>query len=248
VSEGSIARLYRWPVKSFAGERLDALTLRSDGVEGDRSYAVTEAGSGLPLSARRAPRLLQWSATYEGRDPAGEPPVVTAPDGSVHEWAGDAVHRLLEDTLGRPVSTAAAPGDNHDRPGTVLVTTEPTRTAVEAALGLSLDVRRFRTNVHLDLDVPPYAEERWEGWELRFAGGAVLELVEACDRCVVTTYEPARPRERRAEVLRELQLRRRALFGIRAEVRRPGRIAVGEAVEARPGRGQPERARRALRP
>lgn len=220
-------------MKSFAGERMDAATLGEQGVRGDRSYAVTDVeGGGMPLSARRAPRLLEWSAAYDGRDPATRAPIVRAPGGSVHDWGDRALLRELEDSLGRRVELAATPGRNHDRPGTVLVTTEATRRAVETTLGLTLDVRRFRTNIHLDLDAPAYAEEGWEGRELRFAGGTVLELLEPCDRCTVTTYEPARPRERRPEVLRELQLHRNALFGIRAAVKRTGRVEEGEEAEA----------------
>jgi uncharacterized protein len=222
-------------VKSFAGERLDAVRLGGDGVHGDRAYAVTKPGpNGAPVSARQAPGLLGWSAVYEGRDPAGVPPVVVAPGGSHHEWSDEALPRLLEDSLGRPVRLARSRGLNHDRPGTVLVTTEATRRAVESMLGISLDVRRFRTNLHLDLDAPAHAEEAWDGFELRLGGGAVLRLLEPCDRCVVTTYEPSEPSDRRPEVLRELQLRRGALFGIRAAVKRPGCVVEGEAVEVGP--------------
>jgi uncharacterized protein YcbX len=237
VGKGYVAGLYRWPVKSLAGERLDAMAFGEHGVAGDRAYALLEAGrGGPPLSARRAPRLLGWSATYEGRDPVAAAPIVRGPTGSRHEWTDEALPGLLEDSLGRPVTLIESPRLNHDSPGTVLVTTEATRRAVESLLDLRLDIRRFRTNLHLDLDAPAYAEEDWQGWEIRLEGGAVLELLEPCDRCVVTTYEPSEPMRREAEVLRTLQLRRSALFGIRAAVKRPGLVAERQAASAHPTR------------
>lgn len=235
MAKGHVAGLYRWPVKSFGGERLDAITLGEQGVEGDRAYAVTEPGAnGEPLSARRAPGLLGWSASYE---PAEHAPVVTAPDGSRREWSDEALPSLLQDSLGRRVLLTERPALNHDDPGTVLVTTEATRRAVESLLGLRLDIRRFRTNLHLALDAPAYAEENWQGWEIRLECGAVLELLEPCDRCVVTTYEPSAPTRRKPEVLRTLQLQRDALFGIRAAVKQPGSVTLGRAAEATPGSG-----------
>jgi uncharacterized protein YcbX len=45
----------------------------------------------------------------------------------------------------------------------VLVTSEASHKSLEAALGRPVDLRRFRTNLHLELDAPAFAEERWQG-------------------------------------------------------------------------------------
>jgi uncharacterized protein YcbX len=59
----------------------------------------------------------------------------------------------------------------------LLVTTQATLDAVGAALGTELDLRRFRTNVHVVLDdAPAYAEEGWEGRELTI-GEATFRLL-----------------------------------------------------------------------
>src|SRR5215210_7131415 len=63
---GTVSRLWRWPVKSMAGEELRALSLGPRGVGGDRSHAVLHEHKGAwrPLTAREAPRLLAWRAAY----------------------------------------------------------------------------------------------------------------------------------------------------------------------------------------
>src|SRR3954465_1621225 len=86
--------LWRWPVKSMAGERVDALRVDGRGAGGDRTHAVLyeHKGERRPLTAREAPRLLAWQARYPfnvggGIDPARPPfAVVTAPDGRSYRW------------------------------------------------------------------------------------------------------------------------------------------------------------------
>ena len=71
----------------------------------------------------------------------------------------------------------------------VLVTTRATHEAVERALGRPLDLRRWRTNMHVELDADAFAEERWEGRTLR-VGEATFKLLHPCERCVIPTRDP----------------------------------------------------------
>lgn len=233
MPEGTLASLHRWPVKSLSGETLGELDLGRDGVHGDRAHAVVAAGDGAaPLSARQVPRLLAWSAAYaEG---LAEGPRVTAPDGRRFAWHDRELAPALSQDLGRPVSTNAHPGANHDRPGTVLVTTEATRGALEAQLGSPVDVRRFRTNLHLELDAPAYGEEGLAGSLLRLGSGVLVRLRSPCVRCTVPTRDPDRPERRQPEVLRWLQLNRAGVFGVIGAVEARGRVARGDPVTIDP--------------
>src|SRR3954451_18388699 len=101
---GHVLELWRWPVKSMAGERLDALPLDSRGVAGDRAHAVLREHKGkiVPLTAREAPRLLAWQAHYDAHanghaDPP--PPRLTAPDGRRFDWDDAALAGTLADDL-----------------------------------------------------------------------------------------------------------------------------------------------------
>jgi uncharacterized protein YcbX len=90
-----IAELWRYPVKSLQGERLDAVALTADGLEGDRQFAIYDVESGLGLTGRRVPELLFASARMRA-DGTAE---ITLPDGSV---AGD--DHTLSAWLGRSVA------------------------------------------------------------------------------------------------------------------------------------------------
>jgi uncharacterized protein YcbX len=236
VPDGTVASLHRWPVKSLAGERADALRLDARGVAGDRAHALFDEHKRAPrrLTIRQAPGMLRWSATYPGvpgdaLDPDTVPlPHVTAPDGAVFAWDDPRLPAALAADLGREVALRRDLALMQDLGDSVLVTTQATLDAVGAALGRPLDLRRFRTNIHLSLDAPAYAEEAWEGRRLQ-VGDTVLELLHPCERCVIPTRDPDTT-AKDADVLRWLTRERAGLFGINARATRPGRVAVGDAV------------------
>ena len=228
--------LHRWPVKSLGGEPADALRLDARGIAGDRAHALYDEHKGAPrrLTVRQAPRMLRWSATYAGvpgdaLDPGAVPlPRVTAPDGAVFSWDDPRLPPALASDLGRAVALRRDLALMQDFGDSILVTTQATLDAVSGALDRTLDLRRFRTNIHLELDAGAYAEERWEGRRLR-VGDSVLELLHPCERCVIPTRDPDTT-EKHAEILRWLTRERAGLFGINARATGAGRIAVGDPV------------------
>src|SRR4051794_26956961 len=157
MTTGTVLSLYRWPVKSLAGEPAEALRLTRRGVAGDRAHALFHEHKGAParLTIRTAPRMLHWAASYpdapgEALDPDDPPlPVLTAPDGATFVWDDPALPAALAADLGRPVELGRDIALYQDLPCSVLVTTQATLEAVGAALGAALDLRRFRTNVHV---------------------------------------------------------------------------------------------------
>src|SRR5687767_13641914 len=90
-----LVEVWRFPVKSLQGERLEAVPVTSAGLEGDRRFAIFDAGTGFGLTARRVPQLLYASARL--REDGGVE--ITLPDGSVA--ADDAA---LSAWLGRRVT------------------------------------------------------------------------------------------------------------------------------------------------
>ena len=119
-------------------------------------------------------------------------------------------------------------GGQQDLQASVLVTTEASRLAVAEALGRPLELRRFRPNLHLELDAPAFAEEGWEGGRLQ-VGEVTLALLHPCVRCVIPTRDPD-DLSRWPELLRWLHRRRGALFGVNARVVAGGRVRVGDRV------------------
>jgi uncharacterized protein len=235
---GTVAGLWRWPVKSMAGEGVDALRVDGRGAGGDRTHAVLHEHKGerRPLTAREAPRLLAWKASYPfnrdgGLDPRRPPfAMVTAPDGHRYRWGDPRLRHALEVDLGRPVWLLRDLDGIQDAPRTLLVTVRATLDALEEELGMPVDLRRFRTNLHLDLDAPAWAELGWEGAEVAFAGGVRLRLLHPCERCAIPTRDPD-TQVKWAGLLKHLNAAHEQCFGINARVVTGGRVAAGESVE-----------------
>src|SRR6184192_616547 len=92
---GVVAALWRYPVKSMAGERLTEVAVGERGLEGDRLYAVRDPegrfGSGKNSTRFRwMPGLHAFAARYDG-----DVPVLTFPDGRVIRGDDSGVHAEL---------------------------------------------------------------------------------------------------------------------------------------------------------
>jgi uncharacterized protein YcbX len=111
-----VAELWRFPVKSMQGERLDQVEIGTSGVLGDRSYALIDGDDGKVVSAknpRKWARLLELTGRFvdEPSGDDGAPPVeVVFPDGSTVRSGAPGTDDALSHFLGRPVHlTALAP-------------------------------------------------------------------------------------------------------------------------------------------
>jgi uncharacterized protein YcbX len=237
VAGGRLVGLARWPVKSLGGEALAAARLDWRGLGGDRAYALLdrrEGRDGRWLTVRQAPGMLAWSAAYpdapdDRLDPADPPPpTLRGPDGRLWGWDDPGLERALADDLGLAVRRHRDLGGQQDLRASVLVTTEASRRAVADALGRPVELRRFRTNLHLELDAPPFAEQRWEGGRLQ-VGEVTLELLTPCARCVIPTRDPD-DLSRWPELLRWLHRGNGGLFGVNARVVAAGRVRAGDPV------------------
>ena len=217
---GRVHELHRWPVKSMAGESLEALELFEHGVPDDRRWALTWRDGQL-LTARVCPRLLAWAARVNGGGV-----VVTDPDGREWTWGEELRARLAED-LGRDVRLHEDATLNQDLHDSVLVTFEASRAAI------GRDLRRFRTNIHVEVDAPPFAESGWEGMRL-VIGDAELSLLHPCKRCVIVTRDPD-TQEADPGVLKHLHAERGSIFGINARPLGRATIRVGDTVRVLPG-------------
>jgi hypothetical protein len=109
---GTVAALFRYPVKSMLGEQLDSAELGERGLAGDRAYAVVDREDGRIASAkhpRKWSRLLELHAAY--RDGAASPVVISFSDGGFVSSNDADVHRQLSAYLGREVMLASQASD-----------------------------------------------------------------------------------------------------------------------------------------
>jgi uncharacterized protein YcbX len=237
ATRGSLVQLHRWPVKSIAGEPVELLRIDERGAGGDRTHAVTHffKGQTRRLTAREAPRLLAWKASYDGADvdPAHPPhPMLTAPSGERYAWHDPQLPAVLAEDLGREVALSRDLAGQQDLERTVLVTTAATLAAVEEELGRPLDLRRFRTNLHVVLDAPAFAENGWQGGRMT-VGDAELELLHPCVRCAIPTRDPD-SQVKWAPLLKHLTREHHGWFGINARPLNRAAIRLGDPVTVTP--------------
>ena len=123
---GHIKEIWRYPVKSMRGERLESCAIGDKGLSGDRGWAVRDEMAGEIRGGRQIPRLLHCRARYQ-REPEAEPypaALIELPDG--RELASDdpAAATALSEWLERPVTVwplrAPADAEHYRRlPGTI---------------------------------------------------------------------------------------------------------------------------------
>jgi uncharacterized protein YcbX len=220
----------------MAGEPVQTLRVDRRGAAGDRTHALIHHHKGQDrlLTAREAPRLLAWRASYAGADVFPQRPPsarLPAPDGAAYDWDDPGLAAVLSADLGREVGLRRETWGQQDLGESLLVTTSATLAAVEQELGRPVDLRRFRTNVHLELDAPAFAENDWEGGRM-VLGDLELELLHPCVRCVIPTRDPD-SQEKWADLLKHLTREHDGIFGINARPLGPATIRRGDAVRVR---------------
>ena len=205
-----VAELWRYPIKSLRGERLERATVLADGIEGDRLVRI-EDERGV-LTARRKQRLVAVAA-----DVGGDGEARIEGEG----WASQAATRRIRELGGESARLVATDSGARFDAAPILVCTD----GALAALGE--DRRRFRPNIVVE-GVEGLGEREWIGLELAI-GDAVLTGLEVCERCAVTTIDPDTTAVD-PDVLRRVNERFDGIMGIYCGVARPGTIAVGDEV------------------
>ena len=206
-----VAELWRYPVKGLRGEQLNEVEVLEDGVFGDRACQV-RTESGKLHTARSQPALLGRAAATGGD---GMPLVVGA------RWDSGEAAAAVRGAAGDGALLRPSTSKRHDETP-LLVATD----GGIAALGI--DGRRLRPNIVVG-GVEGLTEREWVGKRLR-AGEVEIDVDHACERCVVTTFDPDTI-EQDAGVLRMINDDFGGLAALNCYVARPGRVAVGDPVE-----------------
>src|SRR5438128_9518019 len=115
---GSVVALWRFPVKSMAGEQLHDVEVTERGVLGDRAYALIDKDTGKVVSAKSVrlfPNLLDCKAAFveQSRRGGDVPPVqILLPDGTTVRSDSSEVDGVLSAYFKRNVTLGrAAPDD-----------------------------------------------------------------------------------------------------------------------------------------
>lgn len=255
---GHVESLWRYPVKSMRGEALTEAFVSFSGILGDRLYAVhnSAAPKAFPyLTARGRNDMLLYRPFFRDPDRAVLPsnlaeaealgPGVTPLYPSHEELAVDVetpageVLRIddpkLLHALGDDKSPASALAIRRsDRALTdcrpISMFSTQTVRKIGRALELSLDQRRFRANIYVDLaSGEGFAEDQYVGRQLRIGSKVVIAVLERDIRCKMIGFDPDTA-EANPEILKYVARNHDGKAGIYAAVLVEGTVRAGDEI------------------
>ena len=193
---GRISAIFRYPVKSMAGELLDVARLGWHGIEGDRRLAFRRLAdkSGFPwLTASKLPQLLLYKPFGLDSNTAEPLPThVRTPDGKDYELRSVELREEVSSRYGSEVELMnLRHGIFDESPISVISLGTVHSVARESGRGVDLcDLRRFRPNIVIETDsAEPFEEDRWVGRTLMFGegnSGAALRVTMRDERSLLS--------------------------------------------------------------
>jgi len=237
VEIGQIEAIYRYPVKSMAGERLEAANLGWHGLEGDRRLAFRRLDdrSGFPwLTASRLPELLRFAPHRREDGALGDlPSHVRAPSGEDLAVFGEDLAAEVGRRHGAPVQMMQMSHGIFDEACISIIALD-TVGEISRLAGQEPDVRRFRPNVLVRLlRSGPFLEDQWVGGALSFGEGGDAPSVAVTmrdERCSMVNFDPDSA-EPAPEMLKAVVRVHQNTAGVYGAVTRAGKLAVGQTVK-----------------
>lgn len=247
---GTVAQLWRYPVKSFQGEQVERLEVGPGGALGDRTLAVVDPAARKVLSAKRWPDLLHASARRQGDDV-----VLTLPDGSEHLASDPGVHAALSAWLDHEVRLQAPPAEgvfpmemhtgmsDEDTPlfdwpgppGTWVdladvhwLTTASLRAIAGEHPEGEWDVRRFRPTALIEAGGDGFVEDAWAEVALGSVRSNVLMPTPRCS--MPSRAQPGLARDK--AIGTTIRDRHDNNLGLYASITEGGTVTVGDTVHA----------------
>lgn len=253
---GHVSSLWRYPVKSMAGQECQELYFGFAGVFGDRCWALHDAAArrGMPyLTATAFERLLCYQPSFRVPERAMLPPNLaeaasmapglTPANASAEELAVDVVaptgeRFALEDP--RFLQHLAATLDPKHRlrpvhsdraltdcrPASLIGST--TIATLEAGVGRPLDRRRFRMNVYAEWSAAE-PEEEFVGRRIRLGERVTLFVLERDPRCKMISLDPDTGAHDPA-IFRHVAQQHEACAGVYAAVLVEGVVRQGDPI------------------
>ncbi len=245
-----VAEVWRYPVKSMLGEKLDQAEVEPGGVRGDRQWAVVDAESGVSLSAKRYAELLScraWTIDSEV--------MIALPGGSAlpvdSTEAANGLSALLKrkvitrsaestQTIRHEFPTAITEGEGEPflwEPGTeAFFDRAPLHLLTTATLGelrrlqpdSVFDRARFRPNFVVNTDETGFVENDWVDKDLDL-GAVKCQVIDRKPRCVmVTRRQGDLPKD--IEVIQTILKNNDGNAGVELRALNSGTIRIGDEV------------------
>ena len=254
---GKVESLWRYPVKSMRGEELDEAFAGYSGIYGDRLFAFKSSASpiGFPyLTAREQRRLLQYRPRFRYPEKAARPINLTeaeskdanplladlpelvvdveTPDGQTLGIDDPALIEMLRagiDPKHRLTLMQSQRAMTDCRPISLFSLQSAQQLADET--GTTVDKRRFRANVYVDLTSKKvFAEDELVGRSVRIGRKVVITVLERDPRCVMITLDPDSG-EQAPAILKKVAQAHDGMAGVYGAVLVEGMLHKGDSVE-----------------
>jgi len=231
---GTIREIWRYPVCSIGGERLDEAFVDADGIDGDRTHLLANLDSGEVASPETTPRwrpALMLSAYRSGDGVTVSSPtwksITAGPDldAALSEFMGFRCGiRPIGAPLENDVPAAGALRPRYDIAALHLLTSKSLSDLADHLPDSEIDRRRFRPNLLLESEE---REGNWlaHDWASGTLAGTVTEKTKRCGMTMVA--QPDLPED--PEILRAIVRQHARCLGVYASVTQAGGISVGDA-------------------
>lgn len=237
---GRIRAIFRYPVKSMAGELLEVARLGWHGIEGDRrlAFRLLADKSEFPwLTASKLPQLLLYKPFWpDSKSVELHPTHVRTPDGKEYELRSDELRQEISTQYGGDLELMNLKSGIFDE-ACISIITLGTVQGIERESGRVIDLRRFRPNVVIETTSgEPFAEDKWVGRTLMFGEGnsgsaplSAIGITMKDERCVMVNFDPDTA-ERDSEVMKTVVRLNQNYAGVYGTVVRAGELRLGQVV------------------
>ena len=213
----TVTHIWRYPVKTMAGEELQRAAVGPLGIEGDRLVHV-EDSRGRVVTSRSHPRFLAHKAVSDAKG------AITV-DG--RPWQSPEVDAEVEDIAGKGARLVRYEGPERFDVLPLLVATD----GAIAAFGH--DYRRLRPNIVVG-GVDGLGERTWPGACLRI-GKVIIGVQDLRLRCIMTSFDPDTLVQDK-NIPRDIYRRFQGKLALNCFVIEGGEVAVGDEVQLVRGR------------
>ena len=254
---GKVDSLWRYPVKSMRGEKLDELFAGFSGIYGDRLFGFRSSASpkGFPyLTAREQRNLLQYRPRFRNPDKAARPINLTEAESmGANPVSADRADLMVdvETSAGETLAIddpalmnmlRAGIDEKHQltlmrseraltdcRPVSIFSLQSARQLAEET--GTPVDKRRFRANIYVDLtSAKGFAENEFVGRSVRIGPKVVVRILERDPRCMMITLDPDTG-EKTPAILKRVAQAHDGMAGVYGAVLVEGMLRKGDSVE-----------------
>jgi uncharacterized protein len=206
VIVGTLASIWRFPIKSARGESLPEAAIETDGLRGDRTSAYVVVSPGDARSGK----------TFRGKE-----------NDRLHLVDDDAAARAL--AARREIELERHDDSRFFDDAPVSLLLDRWLEGLSAHLGYAVEPVRFRPNLFVRAASDFRDGEAALAGRTLALGSAVLRARYPIERCVVTTYDPAGgPSDPR--ILRYIAQERNTWMGVYCDVLEAGTVRVGDTL------------------